>query len=54
MISALKAKWQELDLAQVVAGVKAAVTEIGEGNAAAVDTETKEDVADSPVDGVNK
>ena len=40
VITVLKAKWLELDLAQVAAGVKSLVTETGEGNAAAVDAET--------------
>ena len=53
VITALKAKWQELDLAQVAAGVKSAVTRTGEGNATTVDAETAEDVADTPVDEVN-
>ena len=54
VITALKAKWQELDLAQVAAGVKSAVTGNGEGNAAVAEAATAEDVADSPVDGVNE
>lgn len=54
VITALKAKWQELDLAQVAAGVKSAVTESGEGNAAVEEAESAEDVADSPVDRVNE
>ena len=53
VITALKAKWQELDLAQVAAGVKNAATRTGEGNATTVDAETAEDVADTPVDEVN-
>ena len=48
VLQAVKAKWQELDLAQLAAGVKSAVTESGEGNAAA------EAEVDSPVDGVNE
>ena len=53
VITALKAKWQELDLAQVAAGVKNAATRTGEGNATTVDAETAEDVADTPVVEVN-
>ncbi len=54
VITALKAKWQELDLAQVAAGVKSAVTDTGEANAITAGMETAEDVADTPVDGVNE
>ena len=53
VITALKAKWQELDLAQVAAGVKSAVTGNG-GERCGGGRVTAEDVADSPVDGVNE
>ena len=49
VITALKAKWQELDLAQVAAGIKGAVTK-----AEAEEMEAAEDVADAPVEGVNE
>ena len=54
VLQAVKAKWQELDLAQVAAGVKSAVMESGVGNTVIEGTEAAEDGVDTPVDGVNE